>query len=254
MPVLTQATLPELIEAAYVLFAPYTIGSTLRVCKVCCVSEAQERELVSTPLRAVSRQLLDHAYYASARDYSDQERWEMKHFLPRVLELVTQFDFPCHSLELTFARLDLDQTAHWPAPERQLLVAFASAYFDACLATYPLPTGETLGDILLLFGLAHFDLSPLLDAWVTTHTRPSLAHLTDLLLDDLFYSPTKPLKLRNAFSKPYVDQQLAAWLSDAAVRAALVAQVEHALLEQPLPDDLATRASWAYEVLTTGLP
>ena len=40
MPILTQATLPELIEAANVLFAPYTIGSTLCVCKVCCVSEA----------------------------------------------------------------------------------------------------------------------------------------------------------------------------------------------------------------------
>jgi hypothetical protein len=247
-------TLAELVEAAYKLFAPYTIGSTLSVCKACCVSDAEERELVSTPLRAVSRQLLDHAYYASARNYSDQERWEMKHFLLRVLELVTQFEFPCHSLEITFARLDLDQPSHWLPSERQLLAAFASAYFEACLVLYPLPTGDKLADILLMFGLAHFDLTPLLRAWETSDTVPSLAHLADLLVNEICYTPPKPLHLSNAFTMPYVDQQLAAWLNNPSVRARLLAQVEHAICYQALPDDLATQASWAYDVLTHGLP
>jgi hypothetical protein len=253
MPVHTPITLPELVEAAYPLFAPYTIGSTLSVCKACCVSEAEERELVHTPLRAVSRQLLDDAYYASARNYSAQERWEMKHFLPRVLELVTQFEFPCHSLEITFTRLDLDQPAHWLPRERQLLAAFARAYFEACLGRYPLPAGDTLAAILLMFGLAHFELAPLLRAWETHNTLTSLAHLTDLLVDEICYTPPKPLQLTNAFTMPYVDQQLAGWLNDPAVRARLTAQVEYALCHQSLPDELATRASWAYEVLTNGL-
>ena len=254
MHVLTPATLPALVEAAYSLFAPYPIGSTLSVCKACCVSEAEERELVNTPLRAVSRQLLDDAYYASARNYSDQERGEMKHFLPRVLELVTQFEFPCHSLEITFARLDLDQPAYWLPGERQLLAAFASAYFQACLARYPLPTGDSLAAILPMFGRAHFDLSPLLHAWETSNTVTSLAHLTDLLVDELSYTPPKPLQLANPFTLPHVDQQLAAWLRNPAIRASLTEQVAHAFCHQPLPDELATRASWAYEVLTQGLP
>lgn len=38
MHVTTPSTLPELVEAAYTLFAPYTIGSTLGVCKVCWVN------------------------------------------------------------------------------------------------------------------------------------------------------------------------------------------------------------------------
>lgn len=254
MHVPSASTLPELVEAAYQLFAPYTIGSTLSVCKACCVSEAEEQALVSTPLRRISRQLLDDAYYASARNYSDQERWEMKHFLPRVLELVTQFEFPCHSLELTFVRLDLNQPDHWHPGERQLLAAFASAYFQACLARYPLPAGDKLADILLMFGLAHFEVTPLLRAWATSRTVASLAHLTDLLVDGLSYSPLKPLQLSNPFTEPYVDQQLAAWLRDPAVQASLQEQVAYALCHQALPDELATRASWAYEVLTQGLP
>ena len=167
----------------------------------------------------------------------------MKHFLPRVLELVTQFEFPCHSLEITFTRLDLDQPAHWLLSERHLLAAFTSAYFEACLALYPLPTGDKLADILLMFGLAHFDLTPLLRAWETRNTLPSLAHLTDLLVDELRYTPPKPLHLSNAFTMPYVDQQLAVWLINPAVRASLTAQVAQALCQQALPDELATQAN-----------
>lgn len=128
----------------------------------------------------------------------------MKHFLPRVLELVTQFEFPCHSLEITFTRLDLNQPDHWRPDERQLLAAFASAYFEVCLARYPLPAGDKLADILLMFGLAHFEVAPLLHAWETSRTVASLAHLTDLLVEGLSCSPPKPLQLSNPFTMPYV--------------------------------------------------
>lgn len=254
MTYLNQPALHDLIEAAYVLFAPYTLGATLSVCKACCVSDAQEQALLRTPLREVSGQVLSDGFFVSARDNSDQERWEMKHFLPRVLELATQFEFAVHSVEITLLRLDLDQPAHWPAAERQLLAAFARTYFEACLALYPLPEGHQLCDILLLFGLAQFDLTPLLHSWATANTPTSLAHLADLLLDELDNTPPKALKLRNPFSTPWVDQQLRTWLRDPAVRATLVANVEQALLDQPLPDEEATRLSWTYDVLTHGLP
>lgn len=251
---LSQPALHDLIEAAYVLFAPYTLGTTLCVCKACCVSDAQEQALLRTPLREVSRQVLSDGFFASARDYSDQERWEMKHFLPRVLELATQFEFPVHSVEITFTRLDLDQPPHWPAAERQLLVAFARTYFEACLTIYPLPDGHQLPDIFLMFGLAPVELPPLLHSWATANSLSSLAHLADLLLDELDDTPPKARRLRNAFSTPHVDQQLQAWLSDRGVRATLVAQVAQALVYQQLPDEEATRLSWAYDVLTYGLP
>lgn len=249
-----QPALHELIEAAYVLFAPYTLGTTLSVCKACCVSDAQEQALLRTPLHEASPQVLSDGFFGSARDNSDQERWEMKHFLPRVLELATQFEFAVHSVEITLLRLDLDQPTHWPAAERQLLATFACTYFEACLALYPLPEGHQLCDILLMFGLAQFDLTPLLHSWATANTLTSLAHLADLLLDELDNTPPKALKLGNPFSTPSVEQQLQAWLGDPNVRATLVGQVEQALLEQPLPDEEATRLSWAYDVLTHGLP
>jgi hypothetical protein len=254
MTTLRQPALDDLIEAAYVLFAPYTLGATLRVCKGCCVSDAQEQALLRTPLRAVSRQVLNEGFFVSAQAHSDQERWEMKHFLPRVLELATQFEFPVHSVEITFSRLELDQPAHWPMAERQLLAAFARTYFEACLALYPLPDGNQLTDIFIMFGQAHFELTPLLQSWATANSSSSLAHLADLLLYELEDTPPKAVKLRNPFATPHVDQQLRAWLSAPDVRATLGAQMEQVLLYQPLPDEEATHLSWAYDVLTHGLP
>ena len=53
--------LHKIIDAAYELFAPYTVGPALDVCKVCCVSDAEEQELLRTPLRAVSAAVLNAA-------------------------------------------------------------------------------------------------------------------------------------------------------------------------------------------------
>lgn len=101
--------LETLMEEAYSLFAPYTIGSTLCVCKACCVTDAEEQALVAAPLRQVSCELLQYGYFDSVCYHSDREHWELKHFLPRVLELVSQFEFPRFTPEVLFDRLDFDQ-------------------------------------------------------------------------------------------------------------------------------------------------
>ena len=75
---------------------------------------------------------------------------ELKHFLPRYLELVSQFDFPSHSAEIALKRLkSLNQTA-WSEGELNLLTAFASDYFRYCLSMYPLEGGERIDSILIM--------------------------------------------------------------------------------------------------------
>ena len=112
--------LNEIVEKSYKLFESYTIGQTLDVCKRCCVSDADEALLVNTPLREVSSLVLRSGYFESARAYTDRELWEMKHFLPKVLELVSEFDFPCASTEEVFMRLELHKPERWTSEELQL--------------------------------------------------------------------------------------------------------------------------------------
>ena len=241
--------LDKLLKQGYELFAPYAIGSTLRVCKACCVTEAEEKELVSTPLRQVSRSLLQNAYYESARDYSDQELREMKHFLPRVLELVSDFEFPAHSTEITFTRLDLDQPARWTAPEVAFLNAFARAFFQKCLRQYPLPDGSDLAEMLVMFGLAHFELGPLLQTWEDTATPASARHLTSLLCYGVQNLGAALPGLTDPFSEPHVDEVVAAWLHDERVRRKLADQLANLMRAEPLDELATTEVSVARELL-----
>lgn len=242
--------LAAIITEAYDLFAPYTIGKTLALCKACCITDAEEKALVDTPLREVSRDLLQGSYYESARNYSDQELWEMKHFLPRVLELVTKFEFPCHCTEITFTRLDLNQPEKWKPAELELLYNFSAAYFDKCLGSYPLPAGDSLSDILVMFGIAHFALEGLLEKWSSANTPASLMHLKDFMLHEASYSKDGSFKLTNPFSTSQVDAVFAAWLQNAQVKQALSTQLENRILNpQGLDEATLGEVSWAYDTL-----
>ena len=211
--------LDELIEKSYRLFENYTIGKTLQVCKACCVTEDDEAELVNTPLRTTSSNLLWKAYYDSARNYSDRELWEMKHFLPRVLELVNNFDFPCHSTEIVFARLDLEKSEKWTKEEMQLLNNFSVLYFRKCLTFYPYsPDGDSIETYLTMFGVGHFDLKPILKEWEDSENVESLLQFKDFILNDIEYKVQEPYKLKNPFSKSYIDEVVINWLNNKTVK------------------------------------
>ncbi len=209
--------LEEIIKNAYELFGNYNIGKTLVLCTACCVTDEEEKELVKTPLKKVSKQLLQGAYYQSARDFSEQELWEMKHFLPRVLELVNNFEFPCLSPEITFTRLDLNETEKWTKEEAELLKDFSLAYFRKCLSIYPLPTNpfpEKISSIIVMFGISYFDLKPILNEWTKMVNVESILHFKNLIFEDIKYEAQEPQKLKNSFSTPEVDKIVIDWLKE----------------------------------------
>ena len=244
----------QIIDAAYKLFAPYTVGATLDVCKVCCVGDAEEQELLRTPLRTVSAAVLDAGYFYSARSGSQREHWELKHFLPRLLELVTQFDFPMHSTEITFSRLELHRPTEWLPTELALLQTFAEVFFAECLGQYPVPGGTSLTEMVIMFGLGHFDLTPLLATWAAARSQSSALHTKDLLLREVHFGRTGQYRLHNPFSEPHIDAAVAAWLSEAAVPQQLAQQLEPYILhDSTLDNETLTGLSRAYEVLQASL-
>jgi hypothetical protein len=242
----------KLIEKSYKLFENYTIGKTLQVCKACCVTDEEESELTNTPLRTISSNLLDRAYYFSARNYSDSELWEMKHFLPRVLELVNKFDFPCQSTEIVFTRLDLDKIEKWTKEEMQLLTDFSVLFFKKCLSFYPYsPDGDSIETYLTMFGIAHFDLKPILTAWEDEKNIESLLQFKVFVLNGIEYKVQEPYKLINPFSKPFVDEIVIKWLNDKNVKSKFSAKIENEIINNKnLSQETIAELSWTYELLT----
>src|SRR5262245_29372956 len=108
--------LEEIIEQSYRLFATYKVTRPLDVCTDdCCMSPADEARLATLPVKSIPKELLE--------EYNDEAKPEktrideVKHFLPRYLDLIGQFQFPTHSTELSFSRLVPFEKSEWTSDE-----------------------------------------------------------------------------------------------------------------------------------------
>jgi hypothetical protein len=237
-----------IIEEGYLLFSEYTISGSLDVCKVCCVSDEEERLLVSTPLRKISKNVMGY-YYNSARCESEKELLEMKHFLPRVLELLSVFEIPCHSAEILMQPLRMRETAYWPAEETELLQRFSETFFADCLERYPLPGMAGIDEYIVMFGLAPLNLKGILNTWLHTDSINSLLHLNELMMQGMIYDGYTPYKLNNSFKDVYSDNTVTEWLRSAEVKGHFAAAAEKLILSGAAGENEA-ELSILYELLT----
>ncbi len=221
--------LEEIIEYSYKLFEKYTIGSTLDVCKRCCVSDADEAILINTPLREISSSDLRVGYFASARSYSYQELLEMKYFLPRILELVSNFDIPCNSAEEVFLRLELHKPEYWTNKELQLLSDFSVEFFKKCLSYYPYsPDGDDISTYLTMFAVANFQVKPLLDAWVATENIESTLQFKDFFIQEFNNQASTYFQSEEVEE---LNKTVSNWLNDAAVKNRFLGKIDKILSE-----------------------
>jgi len=206
--VATQTKLKEIVEKSYEVFGKYKLGNTLEVCLHCVTAEEVE-PLLKTPLREISKEMI-YEYYSSAQSYGEQELYEMKYFLPRVLELLTKFEFPYHSVEISLSRFNLEKN-NFEIEEKDILNQFAKSYFALCLEIYPLPDFENIDSIIIMFGLAGFQLRPILEVWTEKFEKNRLLNLNDFFLNQVDYMPYKPFRLKNAFSTKEINAEIFSW-------------------------------------------
>ncbi|MBO9566081.1 MAG: hypothetical protein J7621_25120, partial [Niastella sp.] len=129
--------LQETIELAYRIFRHYPAMRPLDVCtEGCCMEPAGEERLAIMPVQEIPLSLLME--YNDGAKSSKTPTGEVKHFLPRYFELVSNFQFPSHSTELSFCRLAPFDQQEWTADELEVLNSFAIEFFRKCLHAYPI--------------------------------------------------------------------------------------------------------------------
>ncbi len=167
--------LHAVVEEAYALFAPYTIGSALHVCTCnVCMTHETMRELTATPLREITARLLAE-YTNSAHDWNDgQVAREMRHFLPRYMDLIARNDPPdTIGMDICLRRLE---PAHWrtkwPHAEADLVARFFDALVDGAMQRLDVIPWERapepkacMEDIMTLIVRAGGDLTRALAVW-----------------------------------------------------------------------------------------
>lgn len=223
--------LQALVKEAYGLFSKYRLGKSLDVCP-CCVFDEDVKQLLTTPLAVVSRELLAEAYYYSAPSGSMKALEEMKHFLPRILELMLSFEFPSISEEVVFRYVDLEETDEWEAKEIALLQEFARLYFKKVLTASGVSMDVHVA--LTMFGLAGFDLKPLLNEWKAMEGERPLLLLHEFFYYHVDYSKGKVSGFKNAFSEEKVDRIIAEWFNNEEHIQLFIQKIETLLLDESI--------------------
>lgn len=243
----TKTKLKGIVEKSFQIFSKYKLGKTLEVCLHCCVTAEEIKPLLKTPLREISGEMI-YTYYSSAQNYSEQELYEMKYFLPRVLELMTEFVFPYHSVEISLSRFNLEKN-NFDLEEKGILYQFAENYFAYCLETYPLPDFEQISSIIVTFGLAGFKLHRILEKWIEKFEKNYLLHLNDFFLNQVSYAAHQTFILSTAFSTKEINNEVFSWLEEGKTKSAFAKNIEIAITENVLENFDEIQLSGLYEAM-----
>lgn len=191
------------VEAAYGVFARYTIGDTLVVChcNVCMTPDA-ERALTATPLRRITAALMAE-YTNSAHGYDDGRiADELRYLLPRYLDLIAADDPPDHfgSLATCLSRLAYASWRdRWPAAEAEAI----SRVFDALIVDRVLHIEPRLSrkgwylqrdidDVLSLVATAGGDIGRLLARWDAVDDPPAALWMAEQRRNSLVQRRERP--------------------------------------------------------------
>jgi len=223
----------EITERAYKLFSGYYPKRPLDICTHCCMLPEEESVLASMDVRKIPETLL--ATYNDGAKSAKTGIDEVKHFLPRYLELISLFRFPSHSAELSLTRLQPYDKSEWTEEESHLMREFSCIYFRQCLAVYPLPSySDSITSILVMFcgkesGLKElFPIRPLLEAWENEKTASSVLHLRDLYFYG--FDQHNRTKMSNTFGDRELACLLNDWLETETVRQHFQEAIEQLIL------------------------
>jgi len=172
-------TMPQLVGAIrelYRVFRPYQVRRHPEGCP-CCVSDADKRRLFSKPLEKLTPDELGRFAWKALTTWGTVE--DLKHFLPRMLELVAKDDCAPFEREVLFGKLRLGEWRTWPEGERRAVEVFLDAVWQDCLTSEA--GGVWLDDLLCGLGNAVDDLTPYLQSWTECNLRTGYEHLVEFV-------------------------------------------------------------------------
>lgn len=240
--------LQKIVEQTYKIFENYRIKGSLGVCKVCCVTDEQEKLLISTPLRKLSLELLTVYNDSAKTEFQNAE--ELKYFLPRMLELVAQLQFPSHSCEICLQRIGMVRKEEWKKEELELIQTFAEDFFEYCLSiTYLSRNSESIDSILIMFDKAKIDIQHLLAIWLKQNNYESSLWYSDIILNGIKEKAGKK-SLINGFADKLCSEIVVNFLFDDKVRKHFATKIEAIIMNNETKDNNELEVlNYAYELL-----
>lgn len=207
------------IESLYKVFRRYTLVKHVEGCP-CCVKNEDKRALESASLRQLPSEKLSRFAFKVLTTWGDTN--DLKHFLPRILELVLSAEGIGCDEEVVFGKLGLARWKSWAEDEQSSVKMYFRAGWHLILSQ-PEPPVEP---DTWLCGMARADeaLTLYLSDWAISRASSAYQHLVAFI--DLNQAPyIKRHTLGNAFwpDSPAGVAAVCNWLSDPRTREQLEA-------------------------------
>lgn len=228
-----------LIAEAYSLFSGYEMGEGVSVCSGhgCCLHPYAAELLRNTSVQQLERQLVYDFLDASETEDIPLLVQQMKHLLPRVLELLVLGEH----LRIGKAFL-LDKckcgSGLWLESEIDFLQRFASVYFASKCTDEDIEADAVLEDTVLMFHLAGLDVWPLLKQWQTVIDQAGPFNNFVFMLMCNFETG----RFESAYEEEDLNRKMTDWISEDGFKSSML-QVLADKLAQP---DLSKRHQWEY--------
>lgn len=228
-----------LIADAYALFAGYGMGEGIAVCSGhgCCLHPYAAELLRNTPVQQLERQLVYDFLDASETEDTPLLVQQMKHLLPRILELMVQGEHLRIGEEFIFDKCKCD-SGLWLEPEIDFLQRFASAYFASKCTDDDIEADAVLEDTVLMFHLAGLDVWPLLKQWQAMIDQAGQFNNFVFMLMCNFETG----RFESVFEEEDLNRKMTDWICEDGFKSSML-QVLTDKLAQP---DLSKRHQWEY--------
>jgi hypothetical protein len=167
--------LRKAVDRLYEVFAAYPLHDSTDPCPH-CFTAADEQRLHARPLPELTADELREFATSALTTWGGVA--DLKHFLPRILELGAYdgFDFP--DLEILYQKLDLAGYTTWPEQETAALRDFVRAHWLAALYGQAADSAETALEAIMLI---EPDVASYLNIWEHLDDPVALEQLTEFV-------------------------------------------------------------------------
>lgn len=235
--------LVELIDEAYTLFSPYEIGNVMAVCsgQGCCLQPCDAELLKSLSVQKIEPRLIYEFLEASETENITLLVQQVKHLLPRILELIIQGERIRISQEYILDKCRCS-SALWLKQEIDFMQRFASAYFaskcaDDVIKAAAIKGDNVLEDTIVMFHFAGLDIQPLLNQWQTVIDQIEPFNSFILMIICSFETG----KYESAFEEA-LNRKMTDWISEKSFKSKVLKLLKHKLI-QP---DITFKYQWEY--------
>lgn len=213
-----------LIEDAYRLFDKPIGNRLMSVCTDCCISKECEKQLLNTPVRELSRELIYDYLDAAYRDKNVLN--EVAHFLPRILELLASYQYIRHSTEIILEKCYFE-SPYWNHQQQDFIKRYSTQFITDILKN---STADMCIDnamkYIVMFSVSGLETAYLFSLWeeMATTYPYALEHFEIMM----YYDTKNYSTYQNCFSNnPKFNQQVNEWINSPRLAKKLLPLIEN---------------------------